>query len=139
MSRSASLSGTGLGRQTSSLNAKSTDSSKSTSTRPLGNFHGTIVTLGSPWRFKPAGVHEVQRRFDAVLRETGTVSLSSLDGFSPTGQEIYEVIRLNRPLNLFIHSLVAYKLSSLARRFLANIFLKCSWAFWELKRVAQGS
>ncbi|PQE24120.1 hypothetical protein CJF31_00002324 [Rutstroemia sp. NJR-2017a BVV2] len=72
MSGSASLSGTGLGKQTSSLNARSTDSSKPTSTRALGNFHGTAVTLGSPWRFKPAGVHEVQRRFDAVLRETGT-------------------------------------------------------------------
>ncbi|PQE07049.1 hypothetical protein CJF30_00009472 [Rutstroemia sp. NJR-2017a BBW] len=72
MSGSASLSGTGLGKQTSSLNARSTDASKPTNNRALGNFHGTSVTLGSPWRFKPAGVHEVQRRFDAVLKETGT-------------------------------------------------------------------
>ncbi|KAM3074828.1 hypothetical protein ACMFMG_008241 [Clarireedia jacksonii] len=72
MSRSAPLSGTGLGKETSSPNVRSSDSSRPTSVRPLGNFHGTTVTLGSIWRFKPAGVHEVQKRFSAVLRETYT-------------------------------------------------------------------
>jgi hypothetical protein len=81
MSGSASLSGTGLGKQTSSLNARSADASKPANTRALGNFHGTTVTLGSPWRFKPAGVYEVQRRFDAVLKETGTVSIFLLMTF----------------------------------------------------------